>query len=315
MPKHQIDRSFFPFSMFSPPFNGAVFAMARAFLQPSLFMGRHKEVQVDRHCITVADGNDIELLLYTPDNLSADAPCLVYCHGGGFVFDAAPYHYQLAYTYAKTVPCKVVMVRYRLVPQVVFPVPLQDCLDAFLWVHKNAKTLGIDETRIAVGGDSAGGALAAGVAQTATKRGFSVAAQFLVYPVCDRSMNTQSNLTFTDTPMWNSTLSKKMWQLYVPDGNGSADCGLAAPAEATELDGLPTAYVETAEFDCLRDEGQNYAQRLRQSGCDVTVHQTKGTMHGFDICMKAPETVRAIDCRVKFLQKCFYFIRNCVSIK
>lgn len=306
MGKYQIDRSFFPFSMFSPPMNGAVFAMARVFLQPSLFMGRHKGVQVDRRRITVSDGSDIELLIYTPENLPADAPCLVYYHGGGFVFDAAPYHYQLAYTYAKTVPCKVVMVRYRLVPKVVFPVPLQDCLDAFLWVHKNAQALGIDVSRIAVGGDSAGGALAAGVAQTATKRNIPVLAQFLVYPACDRSMNTQSNRMFTDTPMWNSTLSKKMWKIYVPDGNGSADCGPAAPAEATELDGLPTAYVETAEFDCLRDEGLDYAQRLQQCGCKVTVQQTKGTMHGFDICMKAPETVRAIACRVQFLQKCFY---------
>lgn len=306
MAKYAIDSCYFPFSKYKPPFHPAVFAMADLFLQPSLLAGRHKGVRIEQKKLTCRDGEQIGLLLYTPDGLPAQAPCLVYYHGGGFVFGGAPYHYSLACAYAKSVPCKLVFVCYRTAPAHVFPTPLRDCADALLWVHENAQTLGVDKNRIAVGGDSAGGALAAGVAQIAARNGLSLAFQLLVYPVTDCRMQTRSNRLYTDTPMWNARLSEKMWKLYLPDGNAcDRESGLAAPALAQSLVGLADAYVETAEFDCLHDEGIAYAEALQESGVPVCVRQTKGTMHGFDICTWAKPVKQTVAARIAFMQKHF----------
>ena len=128
--------------------------------------------------------------------------------------------------------------------------------------------------------------------------------QLLVYPVTDRRMNYDSCRKFTDTPMWNAKLSVKMWQGYVQNENAS-DIAYASPMEADRFDGLPSAYVETAEFDCLHDEGIAYADALRAAGVDVMLNETCGTMHGFDIVEKAPTTRAAVKARIEFMKKHF----------
>ena len=250
------------------------------------------------------DGNLISVRVFSPSSKEAQLPCLVYFHGGGFLIPAAPYHWKLANLYALKTPCKVVFVDYRLAPQYPFPTGLMDCYSALQWVDKNAVLLGIDRNRIAIGGDSAGGNLAAAVALMARDRGgVSPCFQMLIYPVTDRRMQTASMQEFSNTPMWNSTLNRRMWELYLPTAPEPPD--YASPMEAPSLEGLPPAYLETAEIDCLRDEGIAYSEALQQAGVPVTLHQTKGTLHGFDMTLHSPIVKVCIEERVKALRNAF----------
>lgn len=128
--------------------------------------------------------------------------------------------------------------------------------------------------------------------------------QLLVYPVTDRRMKTESCKKYTDTPMWNSGLSVKMWKGYIGD-NKAVNIAYASPMEAESFENLPNAYVETAEFDCLHDEGVAYAEELSKAGVETELIETKGTMHGFDIVQNAPTTKSAVLCRIKYMKSQF----------
>lgn len=264
---------------------------------------RDKEIEVERRVVTSFDGAEIEVLVMGERARKLDTlPALVYFHGGGFFFGAAGNHYNAAKAYALGAGVRIVFVQYRLSPKYKFPIPPEDCYSAYLWTLENAEELMIDPSRVAVGGDSAGGALAAAVTLMARDRGVaSPAFQLLIYPVTDRSMDTESNRKFTDTPMWNSTLSKGMWQGYAPDVDEKS-LAYASPREAADLSHLPDAYVELAEFDCLHDEGLIYAERLREAGSEVVINEIKGTMHGFDVVEKAPTSKAAIRSRIEYMR-------------
>jgi acetyl esterase/lipase len=237
--------------------------------------------------------------------METSAPCLVYYHGGGFFFGGAGYHYKLAKRYALEADCKVVFAQYRLAPKHPHPTPAEDCYAVLRWTYENAEGLGVDRGRIAVGGDSAGGALAAAVCHMARDRHTDMPCfQLLVYPVTDRRMQTESCRVFTDTPMWHSRLSAKMWQGYVQEED-PPNLAYASPMEAARFDGLPPAYVETAEFDSLRDEGEAYAEALRGAGVSVVLNATKGTMHGFDIVENAPTAQAAAEARIAYMRERF----------
>jgi Esterase/lipase len=249
----------------------------------------------------------IDLFLYEPANLQENAPCLVYFHGGAFALKEAHYHIRLVCDYALRTPCKVVFVDYRLAPKHVFPVGAEDGYASFEWTLANADSLGIDPRKIAVGGDSAGGAIAAGVTLMARDKGVvpGICYQMLVYPVTDARQTTESMRQYTDTPMWNAKLNKKMWDLYLKNGvEGPRE--YASPMEAASLDGLPDAYLEVAEYDCLRDEGIQYAEALRRSGVGVELHRTEGTVHGYDLEEKSDITLESKSRRIEALRKAFY---------
>ena len=247
----------------------------------------------------------IELTIYEPKKIEANAPCLIYLHGGAFVLKAAPYHKNLICEYALKTPCKVIFVDYRLAPKYAFPVGVEDCYAAFEWVYKNAEVLGIDQNKIAVGGDSAGGALVAAVSLMARDRKASgICFQMLIYPVTDARQITESMGKYTDTPMWNSKLNKKMWKLYL--GNEvHNNKEYASPIEANSLENLPDSYIEVSEFDCLRDEGINFAEALRKSGIPVELYKTVGTVHGFEIAEKSEIVEQSVEKRIAALKKAF----------
>ncbi|MBE6813621.1 MAG: alpha/beta hydrolase [Ruminococcaceae bacterium] len=302
---YAIDKAFFPFSHFAPPIRSARMAeMMNIFIRPPVGLLRDKEIAVTKETLHSADGQKINVFVMQPRGVQTDR-CLVYLHGGGFFFGAAGYHYKNAKQYCLQTPCKVVFVDYRLTPKHPFPMPAEDCFAAWLWTHENADRLGIHKEKIAVGGDSAGGALAAAVSQMARDRNASPPLfQLLVYPVTDRRMQYESHKKFTDTPMWNSKLNVKMWDGYLPDPTVKGLC-YASPMEADSFENLPPAFVETAEFDCLHDEGIAYADALLKAGVAVTVNETKGTMHGYDIVQRAPAAKNAIAKRIQFMQACF----------
>lgn len=268
-------------------------------------VGRFAGVSVRKLRIPTPDGGRITARLFEPENRYGKAPCVVDLHGGGFVMQAAPNHFALAAEYAARASCRVIAVRYRLAPRHKFPTPFGDCFAAYLWVRENADTLGVDASRIAVLGDSAGGCLSAAVCQKARDGGVPLPCmQLLFFPVTDRRMQTASMRAFPDTPMWNARLNARMWRWYLPDAP-SAPIAYASPAEAASLAGLPPAYIETAEFDCLRDEGVAYALALREAGVEAELVETTGTMHGYDGVRTSPTVQACMDRRVAALLRAF----------
>ncbi len=175
------------------------------------------------------------------------------------------------------------------------PVETADCFATVQWMSGNASVLGVDRERIAVGGQSAGGGLAAAVALMARDRGGpSLCFQFLGIPELDHRLDTVSMRTFVDTPMWHRPNAELSWSYYLgPDADPVSP--YASPAVATDLVGLPPAYVTTMEFDPLRDEGINYALRLLEAGVTVELHSYPGTFHGSTLIPSAAVSRRSHD--------------------
>ena len=307
MAKYKISKEFFPFSCFRPPISEKFLATAVPHMKTPKFIFKDKLLDVNRHEIESYDGEKIECFLMSLKSITENAPCLIYIHGGGFVLSAASYHYKNAMRYAKEIGCKVVFVNYRLAPQNPHPVFFEDCYAAMCWTYDNAETLGIEPSRIGIGGDSAGSTLAVGVCMMARDRKHPIrfAFQMLPYPFLDARNNSESCKKFTDTPMWNSMLSSKIVPMTKAD-RSRTDYVYYSPVEAESFEGLPSAYIETAEFDCLHDDGILYAQKLREAGIEVVLNETKGTMHGFDIMQKTVTTKAALAARIEFMKKIFY---------
>lgn len=304
MSKYPISKEFFPFSHFAPPISEGFLAMSVPNMKTPKFIYKDKELDVVRYAVESYDGEKTEVFLMSLQKTDKTAPCLVYIHGGGFVLPAAGYHYKNAMRYAKEVGCKVLFVNYRLSPKHPHPVFFEDCYAAFCWAYDNAETLGIDNKRMGIGGDSAGATLAVGVCLMARDRKHPVKFlfQMLPYPFLDARNNSESCKKYTDTPMWNSTLSGRIAPMTKVD-KSSPDYIYYSPVEAEDFTGLPPAYIETAEFDCLHDDGILYSEKLRMAGVEVTLNETKGTMHGFDIMQKASITKAALEARISFMKK------------
>lgn len=289
----------------NPSLNRAIVPVLQFFMGPLFRLeSSTADLTVERKIIPVADGKTIRALWYSPKDIGENASCLVYYHGGGFVWPASPHHYSLAKEYALRAHCKVLFVDYRLAPKYPFPIAPEDCFAAYSWVLANAGQLSVDPARIAVAGDSAGGQLATVVCLMAKDQGQAIpCGQMLIYPAAG-DVETESVKQYTDTPMCNSKDMEKYGKLYRPDlsvGNNV----YASPIEAESLEGLPAAYIETAEFDCLRDGGILYAERLREFGVSAELYNTEGTMHGFDIVLKSPIVWECVNRRIAFLKRIF----------
>ncbi len=303
--EYPIHSDFRAWAHMNPPLNRAVLPAMQGLLR--LLFDREKstaEVTVERYTIPVGGGASIRALWYVPKGVEEPAPCLVDYHGGGYVLPAAPYHYALAREYALRARCKVLFPEYRLAPKHPFPTPPEDCFAAYAWVLDHADTLGVDPARTAVAGDSAGGALAAAVCLMAEERGRPMPrGQMLVYPVTGAE-GAASRRKYTDTPMCNSRDMEKYGKYYLQDPSAGEHIW-SAPIDAPSLAAMPPAYVETAEFDCLRDDGVLYAQRLEREGVPAELYNTEGTIHGFDIVQDSPIVRACVDRRIGFLQRVF----------
>ena len=259
-----------------------------------------ERVDVRRHLVTAPDGHRAPTLEIAPKDLSGTAPALIDFHGGGFFLGHAPLHLAAAERYALEGRCRVFFPDYRLSVHHPFPAGFDDCYATLSWVHGAASELGVDPMRVAVIGDSAGGALAAGVAQKALDRTENpLCAQILVYPVTDHETKTDSALRFTDTPFWRTASNRNMWKVYLRDSEyarsgGSVPVpGYAAPLHRERFAGLPPAWIEVAEFDPLLDEGRQYARALAAADVPVQLREVKGAIHGYDLVEDSP-TAEAI---------------------
>lgn len=223
----------------------------------------------------------ISARLYKPAAAAADAPppAVVFFHGGGWVTGDIDTHDAVCRRLAHETPCAVVSVDYRRAPESHYPAALDDCYDATSYVAKHAAELGIDGTRLAVMGDSAGGNLAAAVAlRSRDQHGPQLVAQVLIYPVVDDTCSSASYSEYARGYGLTKANMEWYWKQYL--GEATAD-ELAAPSRAESLRGLPPAFVITAEYDVLRDEGEAYARRMRDEGNDVRLWRVGGTVHGF----------------------------------
>lgn len=235
--------------------------------------------RVEDRCIP-GPGGDIPVRIYTPAG-PGPLPVLVYFHGGGWVMSDLDTHDGLCRALANRSGAVVVSVDYRLAPEARFPAALEDASAATLWVWRNSAYLGADPSRVAVGGDSAGGNLAAATCLWARERGAPpIAFQLLIYPVVDRDFDTRSYHENAEGYHLSRESMIWFWRQYLAEEADGRN-PLASPLRADSLAGLPPALVLTAEYDPLRDEGEAYAARLREAGVPVTLTRYQGMIHGF----------------------------------
>ncbi|MEU3886174.1 alpha/beta hydrolase [Streptomyces sp. NPDC029041] len=217
---------------------------------------------------------------------------VIWLHGGGFVMGDVDTEHPWAARLADSSGVVVISVGYRLAPEHRFPAALDDAYAVLTWAAGRAAELGFDPERIAVGGHSAGGGLAAGLALRARdERGPRIRFQLLNQPGLDDRPQTWSRRNFTDTPWMNSDKVAAAWRHYL---GSTPATPYAAPARATDLSGLPPAYVATAELCPNRDEDIAYALRLLQAGVSVELHQWPGTFHGSQAILSADVSQRQI---------------------
>ena len=227
-----------------------------------------------------------------PRTRDALLPAILHIHGGGFVVGNLDTELASVVRMAREGPAVVVSVDYRLAPEHRFPAALDDCFAALEWLHSEARDLGVDRERVALYGGSAGAGLAAAVALLARDRGGPpLCFQFLSQPELDDRLETPSMQAFVDTPIWNRPSAANSWLHYLGPDPGDVS-PYAAPARATDLTGLPPAYVSTMEFDPMRDEGILYALRLLEAGVPVELHQFAGTFHGSSMVTTADSSKR-----------------------
>lgn len=302
-PTIQLHPDFKHLSMIHPPINHVSVAIIQPLMR--LLAARERsdaQVSVEQLSIETPSGYRMPALMYTPRSLQPDA-CLLYCHGGGFVFPAAPYQYALARSYAKQVGCRVLFIDYRLAPQHPFPAAPEDCFAAYRWLLEHAQALHIDPARIAVCGDSAGGTLAMVVCLMAAEHRLPApCAQLLTYPSVGNCGETASMRLYTNTPMCSARDAARYGRMYTPDPSAEKLI-YRSPVEADSFEGTPPTYIETAEFDCLRDGALIYADRLKNAGISVEVHQTKGTVHDYDMALSSSIVQALVEKRVTFLTK------------
>ena len=228
----------------------------------------------------------VELLVYTPKAASSARPCIFHMHGGGYVAGTAASHEPLHRSLALAADCVVASVEYRLAPETPFPGAIEDCYAALAFVFAEAAKLGIDPQCVGVMGESAGGGLAASLALLARDRGqYALAFQHLIYPMIDdRTCVLREPHPYAGEFIWTAQKNHFGWAslLGVPPGSPEVS-PYAAAARATDLGGLPPAYIASAALDLFIDDNLDYARRLMRAGVPVELHVYPGAFHAFDL--------------------------------
>ena len=268
-------------SLDAPPLEALILEEARAaILADAEALGPPEPVAKVEDRTVPGPAGEIPIRVYAPEG-TGPFPVLVYYHGGGWVLGSIPSHDSVCCQIANAAGCLVVSVEYRLAPEHKYPAAVDDAYAATGWVVDSAGEIGADPRRVAVGGDSAGGNLAAAVCLMARDRAaFQPVLQVLIYPITDYNLNTPSYLENAEGYLLTRETMKWFWQCYLErEEDGSQP--FASPLRAEDLSGLPAALVITAEYDPLRDEGEAYAARLRDAGVPVTLTRYDGMIHAF----------------------------------
>ncbi len=228
---------------------------------------------------------EVRVRVYAPADKAADRPGILYIHGGGYIVGTPETTDFSCIHMVQEIGCVVVSVDYRLAPETPYPGPLEDCYAALKWFAENAAELGVDKSRIAVAGGSAGGGLTAALCLLARDRkGPAIVFQAPLYPMIDDRNITPSSHEFLDSRFWNRAKNEFGWEAYLgPLYKRENVPYYAAPARAADLSGLPPVYTCVGELDLFRDETIEYCTRLMQASVSVELHVYPGCYHGFDM--------------------------------
>jgi acetyl esterase len=263
-----------------PDFDAIPLELIRSGMAQSLAPGEPLPVGKVENRTLPGPAGRIPVRVYTPEG-TGPFPVLVYFHGGGFVLCDLDTHDGTCRSLANGAAAVVVSVDYRLAPEHPFPAAPEDCYAALQWVAANAGEISGDASRIAIGGDSAGGNLTAVAALMARDRGGPpLRLQLLIYPVTNFDFDTASYRDNAEGYFLSTDMMKWFWKKYLADPADGAEA-YASPLRAESLAGLPRALCITAGYDPLRDEGEAYADRLREAGNDVAHSHYPGMIHGF----------------------------------
>jgi len=222
---------------------------------------------------------------------------LLYLHGGGFQTEGSLIHIRLLSTLIENTDFVGIYVKYSLAPKYLFPIGLEDCYIAYKWLKTH---FCLTDENISIAGESAGGNLAIGLTMLIRDRLHkSIDKLSVYYPVISHDLNTKSMKQYVDTPGWNAYLNQAMWNAYLPK-KSTLNLTYASFKNAN-FKGLPKTYIETAEFDCLRDEGIWFAHQLEKNGIMVEKHFTKKSVHGYDAIFYSQFVKKRIQERKRFL--------------
>ncbi|KQV24590.1 MULTISPECIES: alpha/beta hydrolase [unclassified Microcella] len=229
--------------------------------------------------VDAGGGRGVELRIHRPSGVRSGG-ALLHVHGGGFVMGSAALYDGVCRELAEATACTVVAVDYRLAPEHPYPAGLDDCALAWSWLAAHAESLGVDASRLALYGESAGAALAMGVAHRLRSSDDQPAAAIVLQePVVDDRLSSASSQRFTRTPIWNRALAEWSWDLYLGSARSSPPRE-AAPARLADFVGFPPTFISTRDLDPLRDEGLALARRLIDEGVAVELRHYAGTLHG-----------------------------------
>ena len=248
--------------------------------RPDIKGVNHKDIQVSG-----PEGEpDVWVRVYEPANRPATLPGLFWIHGGGYVM-GHPEHDDLQIKqFVKETECVVVSADYRLAPEHPYPAPIEDCYAALKWMFEKADELGVDETRIAIGGASAGGGLAAGLGLLVRDRAeMKIVFQLLIYPMIDDRNIAQASDDLPDAHRWSRHNNLFGWTSYLNKTPGTDGVpSYAAAARADDLKNIPPTFIVVGDADLFVEENITYAQHLIQCGVPVELHVYPGAFHGFD---------------------------------
>lgn len=307
MKKYKVKPEFEKFKKFRMPKSlFAIFFINLFFRFTNLFVKVPENVGVQKRYVPTRDNKQIKLTIYSPISNQDNLPCLIYYPGGGFMMGANIAHKKAASLIAIEAKCRVILVHYRLAPRYLFPTALFDAIDAYKWIHEQAEELNINDKLIALGGDSSGGSLVAGLTlMMRDESGPKARLQILIYPALDKlSADSSSRRKFKEAPVFNTRNFAFINKIVYKKGYFGLK-NYAYPLTNQSFSDLPPTYIETAEYDCLHDDGIRYADVLKKAGVPVTLVETKGTFHGYDAVMDSPLTKRCMNKRLTALKSAF----------
>lgn len=254
------------------------------------------------------DSPNVDLRIYTPEDKADSMPGLLWIHGGGYIVGNLESDDYTLKQVSTSIGCVVLSVNYRLAPENPFPAGIEDCYAALKWTADKADSLNIDKSRIAIGGGSAGGGLAASLAiLTRDRAEVSIIFQMLIYPMIDDRNVSHSSHIITDPRTWDREKNLFAWRVYLgKEAEKEKVSPYAAASRAEDLSGLPPAYIAVGELDLFLDEDIEYAQRLLQAGVSTELHVYPGATHGFDAVTNASVAERYIEERNNALMKALY---------
>jgi acetyl esterase/lipase len=262
-------------------------------------LSRGGEFRIEERAVPgPAGAPEISLLIVRPASVTAPVAAIYHVHGGGMIVGDNRVGVDVLLDWAQEFQLAIVSVEYRLAPEHPHPAPIEDCYAGLLWTAEHADELGIDPDRVIIAGGSAGGGLTAALALLVRDRGGpALIGQMLMYPMLDDRNDTPSSVQMAGLGIWDHTANETGWGALLGDARGGLGVSpYAAPARATDLAGLPPAFIDVGSAETFRDEDVAYATRIWQAGGQAELHVWSGGFHGFD--QLAPQAAISQDARV-----------------